>query len=91
MAARFNSFRQLGGPEARELRDSILGAFYARYPEVQKAVNYDSASFGELTEKTRKMVRQALDRDAGMHGALKEENEAVNDYVKDDGQFGVGA
>lgn len=63
---KFNSFQQLGGPEARELRDSILGAFYARYPDVQKAVSYDSASFGELTEKTRALVRQALDRDAAM-------------------------
>ncbi len=67
---RFNSLRQLGGPEAHELKNSIMGAFYARYPEVQKAVNYDSASFGELTEKTKAMVRKALDRDAAMHSAL---------------------
>jgi hypothetical protein len=68
---KFNSFRQLGAPEARELTNSIMGAFYARYPEVLQAVNYDAASFGELTEKTKTMVREALDRDS-VHASKRE-------------------
>jgi hypothetical protein len=60
----YDKFHQLGERDARELREHILAAFYARYPEVLASVNRDSVSFGSLTEKTKSMVRFAFDRDA---------------------------
>lgn len=68
---RFNSFKQLSTRDADDLRERVMGAFYARHPAVLNAVQYDSLGFGSLTEKTRKMVRTALDQDAGMRRDLE--------------------
>lgn len=67
---KFNSFKQLSSVEAVYLREQIMRAFYARHPKVLNAVNYDGMSFGSLTDQTERMVREALDRDAGMQSAL---------------------
>jgi hypothetical protein len=63
---RNQEMRQLNPIDAEELSSRIVGAFYARHPEVLKAINRDAGGLGVLTQKTKKMVRAALDHDAAL-------------------------